>query len=158
MPGVVGAQVEGDGDRLARLVLLRGQRDVDETISLSRGDSAGPSFATADLLRTAGFTVTALVTDPRIKAVGFETLLVTVDGSVGAWGYARGGMGAVTKALADSFVASGGNRFRVEGVVAWLVAVAALYFAAGKLGLHSRHIGSGNGPTDHGEDVRAVGG
>nr|WP_295468350.1 NAD(P)/FAD-dependent oxidoreductase [Mesorhizobium sp.] len=32
-----------------------------------------------------------------------------VDGSVGAWGYARGGMGAVTKALADSFIASGGT-------------------------------------------------
>lgn len=32
-----------------------------------------------------------------------------VDGSVGAWGYARGGMGAVTKALADSFQASGGT-------------------------------------------------
>jgi phytoene dehydrogenase-like protein len=32
-----------------------------------------------------------------------------VDGSVGAWGYARGGMGAVTKALAESFQASGGT-------------------------------------------------
>lgn len=32
-----------------------------------------------------------------------------VDGSVGAWGYARGGMGAVTKALAASFQASGGT-------------------------------------------------
>ena len=32
-----------------------------------------------------------------------------VDGSTGAWGYARGGMGAVTKALADSFTASGGT-------------------------------------------------
>ncbi|MCO5162210.1 MAG: NAD(P)/FAD-dependent oxidoreductase [Mesorhizobium sp.] len=32
-----------------------------------------------------------------------------VDGSVGAWGYARGGMGAVTTALADSFRASGGT-------------------------------------------------
>jgi phytoene dehydrogenase-like protein len=32
-----------------------------------------------------------------------------VDGSVGAWGYARGGMGAVTKALAASFEASGGT-------------------------------------------------
>jgi phytoene dehydrogenase-like protein len=32
-----------------------------------------------------------------------------VDGSVGAWGYARGGMGAVTKALADSFRAAGGT-------------------------------------------------
>jgi phytoene dehydrogenase-like protein len=32
-----------------------------------------------------------------------------VDGSVGAWGYARGGMGAVTQALASSFGASGGT-------------------------------------------------
>lgn len=32
-----------------------------------------------------------------------------VDGSVGAWGYARGGMGAVTRALASSFRASGGT-------------------------------------------------
>nr|WP_245292849.1 NAD(P)/FAD-dependent oxidoreductase [Pararhizobium arenae] len=32
-----------------------------------------------------------------------------VDGSVGAWGYARGGMGAVTQALARSFEASGGT-------------------------------------------------
>jgi phytoene dehydrogenase-like protein len=32
-----------------------------------------------------------------------------VDGSVGAWGYARGGMGAVTQALASSFQASGGT-------------------------------------------------
>ena len=32
-----------------------------------------------------------------------------VDGSVGAWGYARGGMGAVTQALASSFLGSGGT-------------------------------------------------
>ena len=32
-----------------------------------------------------------------------------VDGSVGAWGYARGGMGAVTQALAASFQADGGT-------------------------------------------------
>ena len=39
-----------------------------------------------------------------------------VDGSVGAWGYARGGMGAVTKALAASFEASGGT-IRTEAEV-----------------------------------------
>ncbi|MEO3389250.1 NAD(P)/FAD-dependent oxidoreductase [Mesorhizobium sp. CAU 1741] len=39
-----------------------------------------------------------------------------VDGSVGAWGYARGGMGAVTQALADSFRASGGT-IRTEAEV-----------------------------------------
>jgi len=32
-----------------------------------------------------------------------------VDGSIGAWGYARGGMGAITKALASSFEAAGGT-------------------------------------------------
>lgn len=32
-----------------------------------------------------------------------------VDGAVGAWGYARGGMGAVTQALARSFLAAGGT-------------------------------------------------
>ena len=32
-----------------------------------------------------------------------------VDGKVGAWGFARGGMGAITKALAASFKAAGGD-------------------------------------------------
>ncbi len=32
-----------------------------------------------------------------------------VDGNVGAWGYARGGMGAISQALAASFRASGGT-------------------------------------------------
>ena len=33
----------------------------------------------------------------------------SIDGTVGAWGFARGGMGAVTSALAKSFQASGGT-------------------------------------------------
>jgi len=44
-----------------------------------------------------------------------------VDGSVGAWGYARGGMGAVTKALAASFQASGGTIRTGAGVERVLV-------------------------------------
>jgi phytoene dehydrogenase-like protein len=32
-----------------------------------------------------------------------------VDGSIGAWGFARGGMGAVSKAIASSFKAAGGE-------------------------------------------------
>ena len=39
-----------------------------------------------------------------------------VDGSVGAWGYARGGMGSITKALASSFKASGGTIMTNAGV------------------------------------------
>jgi phytoene dehydrogenase-like protein len=33
----------------------------------------------------------------------------SIDGAVGAWGFARGGMGAITQALAASFQASGGT-------------------------------------------------
>ena len=39
-----------------------------------------------------------------------------VDGSVGAWGYARGGMGSITKALSSSFTASGGTILTGSGV------------------------------------------
>ncbi len=42
-----------------------------------------------------------------------------VDGSIGAWGYARGGMGAISKALTSSFKAMGGtllNNSEVERV------------------------------------------
>src|SRR5262249_49966748 len=39
-----------------------------------------------------------------------------VDGSIGAWGYARGGMGAITKALAASLEASGGEIRLSSGV------------------------------------------
>src|SRR5262249_50609134 len=44
-----------------------------------------------------------------------------VDGSVGAWGYARGGMGAVTRALADSLAAAGGEIRLSSGVERFLV-------------------------------------
>lgn len=40
-----------------------------------------------------------------------------VDGSVGAWGYARGGMGAVTQALSRSFLSVGGT-IRTDAEVA----------------------------------------
>ena len=33
----------------------------------------------------------------------------SIDGAVGAWGFARGGMGAITQALAASLKASGGD-------------------------------------------------
>ncbi len=45
-----------------------------------------------------------------------------VDGSAGAWGYARGGMGAITQALASSFRAAGGTIQTGSGVQQILVA------------------------------------
>ena len=46
---------------------------------------------------------------PGTAYVLLHHYMVEVDGSVGAWGYARGGMGAVTQALAASFQAAGGT-------------------------------------------------
>ena len=44
-----------------------------------------------------------------------------IDGTVGAWGFARGGMGSVSRALHDSFVASGGQVRVSAGVSQFLV-------------------------------------
>ncbi|MGZ9811412.1 phytoene desaturase family protein [Pseudoroseicyclus sp. H15] len=44
-----------------------------------------------------------------------------VDGNVGAWGYARGGMGAITQALRRSFEAAGGEVRTGKGVKRILV-------------------------------------
>ena len=44
-----------------------------------------------------------------------------VDGNVGAWGFARGGMGAITKALASSLQAAGGVIRTGQGVERFLV-------------------------------------
>jgi phytoene dehydrogenase-like protein len=44
-----------------------------------------------------------------------------VDGNVGAWGFARGGMGAITKALASSFQAAGGKINSGYGVEHFLI-------------------------------------
>lgn len=44
-----------------------------------------------------------------------------VDGNVGAWGYARGGMGSISKALTQSFQAAGGEVRMGQGVEKILV-------------------------------------
>ncbi len=44
-----------------------------------------------------------------------------IDGTVGAWGFARGGMGAISKALNDSFIASGGEVRVNAGVSKFIV-------------------------------------
>lgn len=39
-----------------------------------------------------------------------------VDGNIGAWGFARGGMGAITKAMSEAFLAAGGEIRMGKGV------------------------------------------
>ena len=109
-------------------------RDVSELVYLGRKFSGLTSYEMAEMLRfwtmsisdfldeyfetdvikaylaLSGIIGTALgPMSPGTAYVLLHHYMGEVDGSVGAWGYARGGMGAVTKALADSFRASGGT-------------------------------------------------
>ena len=60
----------------------------------------------------AGSSIIGTALGPRSPGSAYVLLhhyMGSIDGSVGAWGFARGGMGAVTKALAASLEASGGT-------------------------------------------------
>jgi phytoene dehydrogenase-like protein len=60
----------------------------------------------------AGSSIIGTALGPRSPGTAYVLLhhyMGDVDGTVGAWGFARGGMGSVSKALASSFQASGGT-------------------------------------------------
>ena len=60
----------------------------------------------------AGSSIIGTALGPRSPGTAYVLLhhyMGNIDGAVGAWGFARGGMGAVTQALAASFQASGGS-------------------------------------------------
>ncbi|HEY6482250.1 MAG TPA: NAD(P)/FAD-dependent oxidoreductase [Steroidobacteraceae bacterium] len=60
----------------------------------------------------AGSSIIGTALGPRSPGSAYVLLhhyMGNIDGSVGAWGFARGGMGAVTATLAASFQASGGS-------------------------------------------------
>ena len=60
----------------------------------------------------AGSSIIGTALGPRSPGTAYVLLhhyMGSIDGAVGAWGFARGGMGAVTQALAASFQASGGD-------------------------------------------------
>ena len=60
----------------------------------------------------AGSSIIGTALGPRSPGTAYVLLhhyMGGIDGTVGAWGFARGGMGAVSRALADSFRASGGT-------------------------------------------------
>ena len=59
----------------------------------------------------AGSSIIGTALGPRSPGTAYVLLhhyMGSIDGTVGAWGFARGGMGAVTSALAKSFQANGG--------------------------------------------------
>jgi len=60
----------------------------------------------------AGSSIIGTALGPRSPGTAYVLLhhyMGSIDGTVGAWGFARGGMGAVTSALAKSFQESGGT-------------------------------------------------
>src|SRR5258708_7412218 len=60
----------------------------------------------------AGSSIIGTALGPRSPGTAYVLLhhyMGSIDGAVGAWGFARGGMGAVTAALAASLRASGGT-------------------------------------------------
>ena len=60
----------------------------------------------------AGSSIIGTALGPRSPGTAYVLLhhyMGSIDGAVGAWGFARGGMGAVTSALGLSFQASGGT-------------------------------------------------
>jgi phytoene dehydrogenase-like protein len=60
----------------------------------------------------AGSSIIGTALGPRSPGTAYVLLhhyMGNIDGAVGAWGFARGGMGAVTQALAASLQASGGS-------------------------------------------------
>ncbi|SDD70709.1 phytoene desaturase family protein [Ruegeria marina] len=93
-----------------------GRREIDETLrfwTMSIGDMLDEHFET-DLIKagTAGSGIigTGLgVYSPGTAYVLLHHYMGDVDGSVGAWGFARGGMGAITRALAAAFTEAGGE-------------------------------------------------
>jgi phytoene dehydrogenase-like protein len=67
----------------------------------------------------AGSSIIGTALGPRSPGSAYVLLhhyMGSIDGTVGAWGFARGGMGAVTKALAMSLQASGGTVRTAAGV------------------------------------------
>jgi phytoene dehydrogenase-like protein len=73
----------------------------------------------------AGSSIVGTALGPRSPGTAYVLLhhyMGSIDGSVGAWGFARGGMGAVTQSLAQAFKAAGGklrSSAPVERILAW---------------------------------------
>jgi phytoene dehydrogenase-like protein len=101
---------------LAREFGKLGERTLYDTIrfySMSIADYLGQYFE-SDVVKASftdsGIIGTALgVYSPGTAYVLLHHYMGEVDGQIGAWGYARGGMGAVSKALAGALQAYGGH-------------------------------------------------
>ncbi len=111
------------GREFARL----GEQTIHDTIrfyTMSIGDYLGEYFE-SDVVKAnfagSGIIGTAMgVYSPGTAYVLLHHQMGEVDGQSGAWGFARGGMGAIAQALAGSFAAHGGE-IRVDAPVQRIV-------------------------------------
>ncbi|MFT7594453.1 MAG: phytoene dehydrogenase-like protein [Paracoccaceae bacterium] len=105
-----------------------GAKELGETLrfwSMSIGDFLDEHFET-DLIKThiagAGIIGTGLgVYSPGTAYVLLHHYMGDVDGAIGAWGFARGGMGAISNALGAAFEEAGGEIVMGSGVDNFLV-------------------------------------
>ncbi|MBZ0128209.1 MAG: NAD(P)/FAD-dependent oxidoreductase [Rhodobacteraceae bacterium] len=105
-----------------------GAHELNETLrfwTMSIGDFLDEHFE-SDLIKAhlagSGIIGTGLgVYSPGTAYVLLHHYMGDVDGSIGAWGFARGGMGAITKALGDSFTEADGTIVTGAGVEKFLV-------------------------------------
>jgi phytoene dehydrogenase-like protein len=104
-----------------------GLREMGETIrfwTMSIGDFLDEHFE-SDLVKAhlagSGIIGTGLgVYSPGTAYVLLHHYMGDVDGSIGAWGFARGGMGAITKALGAALEEAGGTVVTGSGVERFL--------------------------------------
>ena len=98
--------------------------DMIRFYTLSIADYLGEYFESDVVKATfsgSGIIGTALgVCSPGTAYVLLHHQMGDVDGQAGAWGFARGGMGAIAKALGDAFLANGGE-IRTDAPVARIV-------------------------------------
>ena len=108
---------------LGRKVLELGEERIYETIrfwTMSVADYLNEYFET-EVIKTAksdsGIIGTALgIHSPGTAYVLLHHYMGDVDGNIGTWGYARGGMGAVSAAIANAFQSYGGELRTEAGV------------------------------------------
>ncbi|MEO1043621.1 MAG: NAD(P)/FAD-dependent oxidoreductase [Pseudomonadota bacterium] len=113
---------------LIRRMFDLGEREVGEMIrfwTMSIGDFLDEHFETPVIkaaLAGSGIIGTGLgVYSPGTAYVLLHHYMGDVDGSIGAWGFARGAMGSISNALASAFEDAGGKIIKGSGVDEFLV-------------------------------------
>lgn len=105
-----------------------GKKELGETLrfwTMSIGDFLDEHFEN-DLIKAhlagSGIIGTGLgVYSPGTAYVLLHHYMGDIDGGIGAWGFARGGMGAISNALGASFEAAGGTIHKGSGVEQFLI-------------------------------------